>query len=131
VSDPLDVALAIPIAGGKLLVRRRAVGSPLAGTWEFPGGKLEAGEEPSAAAGRELQEETGLTARDLEPLLVLVHEYPERSVRLHVFLSRVSEGEVKRDGSRDWTWKSLAELRKLEMPEANARILAALRWRVR
>ncbi len=129
-SDSLDVALAIPILDGKLLVTRRAAGSHLEGTWEFPGGKVEAGEEPATAAGRELQEETGLRAPDLELLLVLLHEYPERSVRLHVFLVREPGGEVSIDGPREWAWKSLAELSQLEMPAANARILRALRWRV-
>jgi len=130
VSHLVDVALAVPILNGKLLVTRRAAGSHLEGTWEFPGGKVEAGEAPAAAAGRELQEETGLVARDLEPLLVLVHEYPERSVRLHVFLSREPAGEVRLDGPREWAWKSLAELSQLEMPAANVRILSALRWRM-
>jgi 8-oxo-dGTP diphosphatase len=130
VSDSLDVALAIPILDGKLLVTRRAAGSHLAGTWEFPGGKVEAGEQPATAAGRELREETGLVAPALEPLLVLVHEYPERSVRLHVFLVREPGGDLSIDGAREWAWKSLSELSELEMPAANARILRALRWRV-
>ncbi len=129
-SDFLDVALAIPILDGKLLVARRAAGSPLEGAWEFPGGKVEPGEEPATAAGRELQEETGLRALDLEPLLVLFHEDPECSVRLHVFLVRQPAGEVSLDGPRAWAWKSLTELSKLEMPAANARILRALHWRV-
>ncbi len=129
-SDYLDVALAIPILDGKLLVTRRAAGSHLECTWEFPGGKVEAGEEPATAAVRELEEETGLSAGDLEPLLVLLHEYPERSVRLHVFLVREPRGEVSMDGPREWAWKSLAELSRLEMPAANARILRALHWRV-
>ena len=129
-SDSLDVALAIPILDGKLLVTRRAAGAHLEGTWEFPGGKVEPGEKPATAAGRELREETGLVAPDLEPLLVLVHEYPERSVRLHVFLAREPRGDVSIDGAREWAWKSLAELSELEMPAANAQILRALRWRV-
>ncbi len=129
-SDFLDVALAIPILEGKLLVTRRAAGSHLECMWEFPGGKVEAGEQPAAAAGRELQEETGLRARDLEPLLVLLHEYPERTVRLHVFLVREPRGELSLDPPREWAWKSLSELSELEMPAANARILRALQWRV-
>ena len=113
-----------------MLVARRPAGTHLEGTWEFPGGKIVDGEEPSAAARRELSEETGLVAGGLEPLLVLVHEYPEHPVRLHVFLARDPRGEVGVGGPREWGWKTLKELRELQMPPANAPILSALRWRV-
>ncbi len=128
--DRLDVALAIPVVDGRLLVARRPPGSHLEGTWEFPGGKVEPGEQPEAAARRELEEETGLVANALEPLLVMVHEYPERSVRLHVFLAREPRGVLRIEASREWVWNSLAQARKLPMPEANAQILSALRRRL-
>lgn len=129
-SRTVDVALAIPVVGDEMLVARRPAGTHLEGTWEFPGGKIVDGEEPSAAARRELSEETGLVAHGLEPLLVLVHEYPEHPVRLHVFLARDPRGDVTIDASREWGWKTLSELRELEMPPANAPILSALRWRL-
>ena len=127
-SRTVEVALALPLVDGRLLVACRAPGTHLAGAWEFPGGKIADGEEPAAAARRELEEETGLVAGDLEPLVVVVHEYPERTVRLHVFLVREPQGEVT-IGS--WGWKTPDELRRLEMPAANAEILRALRWRMR
>jgi 8-oxo-dGTP diphosphatase len=130
VSDRLDVALAIPVVDGRMLVTRRPPGTHLAGTWEFPGGKVEPAEEPEAAARRELEEETGLIANGLEPLLVTLHEYPERTVRLHVFLAREPRGAVHMKASCEWAWNSLAEVRELPMPEANAQILSALRWRL-
>jgi 8-oxo-dGTP diphosphatase len=129
-SRTVDVALAIPLVGDEMLVARRPAGTHLEGTWEFPGGKIVGGEEPSAAARRELSEETGLVAEALEPLLVLVYEYPEHPVRLHVFLARDPRGEVKIGGSREWGWRTLSQLRDLDMPPANAPILNALRWRV-
>ena len=128
--DRLNVALAIPVVEGRLLVARRPAGSHLEGTWEFPGGKVEPGEQPEAAARRELEEETGLLANGLEPLLVVLHEYPERSVRLHVFLAREPRGELRIEVSREWAWNSLAEVGRLPMPEANAQILSALRRRL-
>jgi len=129
-SRTVEVALALPLVDGRLLVARRAPGQHLEGAWEFPGGKIADGEEPAAAARRELEEETGLVARDLEPLVVVVHEYPERTVRLHVFLVRETRGEVTIDEVRAWGWKTPDELRGLEMPAANTEILNALRWRL-
>ena len=128
-SERVEVALAIPIRQGKLLVSRRAAGLHLAGHWEFPGGKIETGEDPAAAAQRELEEETGLSAGKLEPLVLLVHDYADRPLRFHVFVARDSEGQVSEDATQRWVWKSLAEIEELEMPEANRQVLRALRWR--
>ena len=126
----IDVALAIPVVDGRMLVARRADGQHLAGFWEFPGGKLNPEEEPADGARRELAEETGLSAGELEPLAVVVHEYPDRALRFHVYLARDPGGEVRIDHDRESAWMTLAELERLEMPEANVPILRALRWRV-
>ena len=88
----IDVALAIPVLEGKVLIARRGAGLHLAGHWEFPGGKVEAGEAPAEAARRELVEETGLRCAALEPLVVVVHDYAELPLRFHVFLAREWEG---------------------------------------
>jgi 8-oxo-dGTP diphosphatase len=122
---PVEVALVVPLAGDRLLVARREPGSSLAGLWEFPGGKIADGEEPAAAARRELGEETGLVAEVLEPLLVVAHGSAEPALRLHVFLARRTRGAAH----PRWVWKTLDEVGALDMPEANARILAALRGR--
>ena len=115
---------------GKVLVARRAGDQHLGGTWEFPGGKVEAGEEPEAAARRELQEETGLNAGGLEPLIVFVHDYPDRRLRFHAFLARDAEGEPRTDGDRPCSFVPLSDLGKVEMPEANRAIVRALQWRL-
>jgi 8-oxo-dGTP diphosphatase len=128
--DRLDVALALPVRGGRVLVTRRAEGLHLAGYWEFPGGKVEAGEEPAAAARRELEEETGLVARELVSLSIFVHEYTDRPIRFHVFIARDPEGQIRIDGAVEWAWKRLAELRGLRMPPANAQMIGALSWRI-
>jgi 8-oxo-dGTP diphosphatase len=124
--EPVDVALVVPVIDGKLLVARRPEGTHLEGLWEFPGGKIDGGEEPADAARRELTEETGLVAESLDPLVVVVHEYAERQVRLHVFLARDTRGDAR----SHWSWKTPAEVAELPMPPANARILTALRWRL-
>ena len=126
----VDIALVVPVRDGRVLVARRAEDAHQGGTWEFPGGKVEPGEEPLAAARRELHEECGLTADGLEPLAVFFHEYPDRALRFHVFIARDPAGDVSIDGGRESSWCTFAELQRLEMPEANASILGALRWRL-
>ena len=128
----IDVALAVAARSGRLLVRRRAAGLHMAGRWEFPGGKVAAGEDPQAAARRELLEEAGLEARVLEPLALVVHDYADRPLRIHAFLALEPAGDPVDDAAHGlaWSWKTLAELRDLDMPEANRGILRALRWRL-
>ena len=121
------VALAIPLRDGRLLVARRGPGSHLAGTWEFPGGKIGPGEDALTAARRELLEETGLCGGEIESLLVLAHDYPDRLVCLNVFLVREPEGEVVMDEDREWAWVTPEELWSLTLPEANGAIVSALR----
>ena len=128
--DRIDIALAVPMRDGRFLVAQRAADAHLGGRWEFPGGKIEPDEPPVEAARRELLEETGLEVGELEPLVVVVHDYADRPLRFHVFLARAPRGEPRVDGDREWGWKTLDELRSLEMPEANRQMLRALRWRV-
>jgi 8-oxo-dGTP diphosphatase len=126
----IDVAVAIPIREGRVLVARRAPGVHLPGVWEFPGGRLEDGEEPAAAARRELREETGLAAADVEPLVVVEHDYPDRRVRLHCYTAPEPEGEVAIPG-REWAWIAVEEFDPAGMPAANQTILRALERRMR
>ncbi len=128
--ERVDIALAVVLRGGKFLVARRAAGLHLAGYWEFPGGKIEPGETPPGAACRELCEETGLRAGDAEPLTIVVHDYREAPLRIHVFLVREPDGELTIDGEREHRWLSFEELAAIEMPAANREIVRALRWRI-
>jgi len=124
----LEIAVAVPLRGSEILLRQRAEEGSLAGTWEFPGGKIEAGEIPLQAAMREMREETGLTGGRWEPLLVHAHDYPDRDVRLHVFLLRDPEGEPTADPA--WIWVPWSRLMELPLPAANGAILEALSGRI-
>jgi mutator protein MutT len=118
------------VRGGDVLVAKRDAAQHLGSAWEFPGGKIEDGEDPEAAALRELREETGLEATSAESLLVFVHDYPDRRLRFHAFLVREASGEVKIDGNRRWAWVTPGELGDLTMPDANRAIVRALKWRL-
>jgi len=118
------------VRDGSVLVAKRDGDQHLAGTWEFPGGKVEPDEDPADAVLRELREETGLIATSAEPLLVFVHDYPDRRLRFHAFVVRSESGEVTLDRGREPAWVAPASLDGLPMPDANRAILRALKWRL-
>lgn len=115
---------------GKVLVARRSPDAHLGGLWEFPGGRVESGEDVVAAARRELREETGLYASEIEPLVTAVYDYPDRLLKFHAFLVRDPRGEVVIERGREWAWVAPDDLERLEMPPANLQIKRALRWRL-
>ncbi len=129
---PVEVALAAiwrwGERGAEVLLTRRRPGSHLAGLWELPGGRIEAGESPGQAARRELREETGLDVEGLEPLVVVEHRYPDRAVRLHALLAPC-EAAAPREGI-EHAWVPVGRLDTLRCPPANAPIHAALRSRL-
>ncbi len=114
-----DMALAVVEREGRYLLQRRAGSNPvLPGLWEFPGGKVEAGETIRQALARELREEVGLEARNARPLPIL-----EGPVRLHPF--RV-EAEGGPRTSLAWGWFTAAEIARLPIPPANIALLSLL-----
>ena len=81
---PVDVAVGVLIdAEGRFLITSRPAGKVYAGHWEFPGGKVEAGETVEAALQRELHEELGITIGAAQPWQTTLHDYPHALVRLH------------------------------------------------
>lgn len=118
--------------GRELLLTRRPPGTHLAGQWELPGGKIEVGESARQALRRELAEEIGVSAQDLEPLVVTVHCYGRISVRLHAMIANVPPDLVVRNlAVAEHRWVPLEQLAGFELPEANAPITAAVLQRLR
>jgi mutator protein MutT len=123
-AETTRIAIAVVERDGCFLVGVRPDGGPLAGYWEFPGGKVGEGETPAAAAARECLEETGL-AVTLGPLLCsTVHEYGHGRLELHFFAAVVQEPCAA--PSTPFRWVARQALATLRFPPANADVLSRL-----
>ena len=111
---------------GRWLVNCRRPGTPLAGSWEFPGGKRRADEAPLAALERELDEELGIEVLDAEHVFELVHDYPDKRVRLDVWHVRRYRGEATAREGQPLRWITVDEFRELPLLEADWPIVERL-----
>ena len=113
---------------GRILIAKRPPGCSLAGLWEFPGGKVEAGESPEHALIRELAEELGIeiAAPDLSPLTFASHAYPDFHLLMPLFLCRRWQGEVTPHEGQELAWVRPAELGSYAMPPADEPFKAVL-----
>jgi 8-oxo-dGTP diphosphatase len=111
---------------GRILIAQRPAGGHVGGFWEFPGGKLHAGELPAEALQRELHEELGVAVEAAVPFMTYRHEYPERIVELHVFLVERYSGEPRGVEGQPLRWVSVAELPAADLLPADQPIAAAL-----
>jgi 8-oxo-dGTP diphosphatase len=111
---------------GRWLVNRRPAGTPLAGFWEFPGGKSQPDETPLAALSRELLEELGIEVTEASPELTLVHDYPDKCVRLDVWRVRAYRGAVEAREGQLLRWVTAEECAALRLLEADQPIVARL-----
>jgi 8-oxo-dGTP diphosphatase len=123
----VPVAVAVLIArDGRFLLAQRPEGRAYAGFWEFPGGKVEAGESPLGALARELEEELGIHVGRAYPWLTRLFTYPHATVRLHFFRVTDWEGEpVPREGQR-FAWVRAEAPEVSPILPANGPVLRAL-----
>ena len=104
----VEVAVGVLMqADGSFLLTSRPAGKPYAGYWEFPGGKLEAGESIEEALSRELNEELGLTMGEAKAWKVEVVDYPHALVRLHFFKVTQWSGELQMKEQQSFAWSVL------------------------
>lgn len=124
----LHVAAAV-IRGvdGRVLIARRPEHKHQGGLWEFPGGKIEAGEAVEVALARELREELGIAVTASRPLIQVRHDYPDLSVLLDVHEVSAFSGEPHGAEGQPLAWVAPRELPGYEFPEANRPIVAAAR----
>lgn len=112
---------------GRVLLAQRPPGKPLAGLWEFPGGKLEAGESARQALARELLEELGVEIHDARPLVATRHVGPLGTIRLDAWTITGWSGEPTGLETQALAWVPLAELDTWPMPAPDRPIVSALR----
>ena len=122
------VAAAVIDDAGRVLIAQRPPGKHLAGSWEFPGGKLQVGEERRAGLARELREELGITLSESpRPLIRVRHRYDYGEVLIDMWVVRQYSGQPQGLEGQSVRWCNLDELKSVQLLPADAPIVAALR----
>ena len=124
----LVVAVALVDVDSRVLIAQRPEGKQLAGLWEFPGGKIDAGERPEAALIRELQEELGITVKEacLAPLTFASFAYPDFHLLMPLYICRRWEGFVQSREGQALKWVRAKDLRQYPMPPADEPLIPPL-----
>ncbi|MFL9811918.1 Nudix family hydrolase [Stutzerimonas sp. VN223-3] len=120
-------AAVIRSTDGLVLIAKRALDKHQGGLWEFPGGKVEAGETVETALARELHEELGITVTKARPLIQVRHDYPDKQVLLDVWDVLAFSGEPHGAEGQPLAWVEPADLPGYNFPAANRPIVAAAR----
>ena len=121
-------ACALVDSDGRVLLARRPDGKAMAGLWEFPGGKIEAGETPEQSLIRELEEELGIVVKEacLAPLTFASHAYPDFHLLMPLYVCRRWEGTVTAREGQALAWVRPNRLRDYPMPPADVPLVAHL-----
>ena len=124
----LVVAAALVDRDGRVLLTRRPEGKPMAGLWEFPGGKVDQAETPERALIRELGEELGIDAHGscLAPLTFASHSYGDFHLLMPLYVLRTWRGSVRPREGQEMAWARAARLRDYPMPPADPPLIPAL-----
>jgi len=124
----LVAACALIDVDGRVLIARRPQGKAMAGLWEFPGGKLEAGERPEETLIRELREELGIVVKEdcLAPLTFASHSYPGFHLLMPLYVCRRWDGFVEAREGQQLKWVRPNDLRSYPMPPADEPLISHL-----
>ena len=121
-------AVALIDVDGRVLLAQRPEGKSMAGLWEFPGGKVEAGETPEVALIRELQEELGIDTWQscLAPLTFASHTYDDFHLLMPLFACRKWDGVPQSKENQALKWVAKEDLRSFPMPAADVPLIPIL-----
>jgi 8-oxo-dGTP diphosphatase len=124
----LVAACALIDADGRVLLTQRPAGKPMAGLWEFPGGKVEPGERPEATLIRELEEELGIVVKEpcLAPLTFASHAYPDFHLLMPLYVCRRWDGIPRPLEGQRLAWVRPNGLRDYPMPPADVPLVSHL-----
>lgn len=121
-------AAALVDENGRILLQKRPIGKPMAGLWEFPGGKIESGETPEAALVRELNEELNIRviASDLKPLAFASEAVEDQHLILLLYVCRRWSGLIQSADFLDLRWLPIDDIHDLPMPPADGPLVHKL-----
>ncbi len=121
-------ACALVDADGRVLIAERPAGRTMAGLWEFPGGKVEAGERPEDTLIRELKEELDIVVREacLAPLTFASHSYPDFHLLMPLYVCRRWEGTARAVEGQRLAWVRPNRLKEYPMPPADVPLISHL-----
>jgi len=121
-----DVTAAVIRKNGRLLIAQRPLGGRLGGLWEFPGGKVEAGETLPQCLRREIKEELGLRIKVGKPITSIDHAYTHFKITLHAFECELVSGRPQALQVQDFKWVRMSELKRYAFAKTDLRIISAI-----
>ena len=126
----VEVAIAIIHQASWVLICQRRKNDTFADLWEFPGGKIEAGETPQECAVREVAEELGFSVKPTSSFPIIEHEYPDLAVRIHPYLCMVVDGHPRPLACQQMQWVQAERLADFPFPAANASLIEQIALRL-
>ena len=122
----VHVAVGVIKKANLIFIAKRHDEQHQGGKWEFPGGKVEAGETVTQALARELNEEVGIEVKSSTPFLEIHHDYPDKSVHLDIHVVEEFDGQARHLEGQDHKWVTISDLNNYEFPAANVVIIEKL-----
>lgn len=123
-----EVGTGIIVRNGKVFIGQRPEGKPLAGLWEFPGGKLEEGETIEQCLKRELKEELSVDSEVGDFIMDTVYQSPDVAFHLNVFFVHIADdAEIKLNVHQSGLWVTAGEMENYNFPPADVAIIKKLK----